>query len=66
MTLSQCKPGARVRLSTGQPVVVSAPILGDVFVRDILEENHEWLPGKFADRTGEIRIVRGDEPVERL
>ncbi len=66
MTISKCKPGDRVRLSTGQLVVVSGPALGDVRVRDILQENWEWLPGKFGDRTGEPYVVGGDEPVETL
>jgi hypothetical protein len=63
--LSKCKPGDRVRLSTGQLVVVSGPAKGDVRVRDVLDANWEWAKGRFGDRLGELYNVGGDEPVEK-
>jgi hypothetical protein len=65
MTISKCKPGDRVRLSTGQLVVISGPALGDVRVRDVIDEQWEYLPGRVADRLGEIYNVGGSEPVEK-
>jgi DNA-binding transcriptional regulator YdaS (Cro superfamily) len=64
--LNQVKPGRRAKLADGKVVVVSALVSGDVFCREVLEEDYQWLPGRFGDRTGELHVQLGDQLVQEV
>ena len=54
----------RFRLADGRVLIVSAKCDVDVWAREVLEDNFEWMPGKFAARTGELHVASGDLDVE--